>query len=57
MAVILLIEACLIPIMSILAFIVGFNINAPKKIGIKKKEKKEKTEDEKMLERIENAHI
>ena len=53
----LLIAVSLIPIMSIIAFIVGFNLNAHKKIGIKKKAKEEKTEDEIMLERIEKAHI
>lgn len=53
----LIITSCLIPVMSIIAFIIGFNINATRKIGIKKKVKKEKSEDEKMLERIENAHI
>ena len=46
------------PIMTILAFIVGYNVNATKKICVPKKHKKEQpTEDEEMLERINNARI
>ena len=52
----LVILAFFCPVMSITAFIIGYNINASKKIfAIKKKHKK--TEDELLLERIENAHI
>lgn len=45
--------------MSIASFIIGYNINAPKKIMQmpKKQEEKEPTETEKMLERIENAQV
>ena len=54
----LMIMAVLLPIMSILSFIIGYNMNAHKKIGIPKKPKKEElTEDEEMLERINNARI
>ena len=48
----------LLPICTITAFVVGYNINAQKKImkpKLKKKEKK--TEDEIMLERIDNARV
>lgn len=48
----------LLPIMTISAFVVGYNVNAQKKIlKPKPKKKKEKTEDEIMLERIDNARI
>ena len=48
----------LLPIMTIAAFVVGYNVNAPKKI-LKPKPKKKagKTEDEIMLERIDNARV
>lgn len=52
--------AVLMPIMTIAAFIIGYNMNAPKKIKVapKKKEKeREMTEDEKMLERIDKARV
>ena len=48
----------LLPICTITAFVVGYNINAQKKIlKPKPKKKKEKTEDEIMLERIDNARV
>ena len=47
----------LLPIMTISAFVVGYNVNAQKKILKPKPKKKEKTEDEIMLERIDNARI
>lgn len=49
----------LLPVMSIAFFIIGYNMNAPKKIRVapKKEKKREQTEDEKMLERIDNARI
>ena len=51
--------AVLMPIMTIAAFIIGYNMNAPKKIRVapKKEEKRELTEDEKMLERIDKARV
>lgn len=49
----------LLPVMSIASFIIGYNLSAPRKIRVtpKKKEKKELTEDEKMLERIDKARV
>jgi hypothetical protein len=52
--------AILMPILVIWAFIIGYNMNAPKKIKVtpKKKEKeRELTEDEKMLKRIDEARV
>ena len=55
----LLAMSFLMPILVIWAFIAGYNMNAPKKIRVapKKEKKREQTEDEKMLERIDNARI
>ena len=54
----IIILAALLPIMSISSFIIGYNVNAPKKVFVpKKKETHEKTEDEIMLERIDNARV
>lgn len=48
----------LMPILCIASFVVGYNVNAQKKIlKPKPKAKKEKTEDEIMLERIDNAKV
>lgn len=56
--IIIAVLAALLPIMSISSFIIGYNINAPRKImKPKPKKKKEMTEDEKMLERIDKARI
>ena len=51
--------ALMTPIMTVSAFIVGYNVNAPKKITMPKlkKEEKQKSEDEIMLERIDKARI
>ena len=54
----LIIMSVLTPILCIASFIVGYNVNAPKKImKIRKKSKEELTEDEKMLQRIDNAKV
>ena len=56
--VMLIIMSVLTPILCIASFIVGYNVNAPKKImKIRKKSKEELTEDEKMLQRIDNAKV
>lgn len=47
----------LMPVTAITAFVIGYNINAQKKIFRIPKKKPEKTEDEIMLERIDNARI
>ena len=60
MELVLISMAILMPILVIWAFIIGYNMNAPKKIKVapKKKEKKrEMTEDEKMLKRIDEARV
>ena len=54
----IIVLAALLPIMSISSFLIGYNVNAQKKIFVpKKREKREQTEDEKMLERIDNARV
>ena len=54
----IIVLAALLPVMSIASFIIGYNVNAQRKILVpKKKEERELTEDEKMLERIDNARI
>ena len=54
----IIVLAALLPIMSISSFLIGYNVNAQKKIFVpKRKEKREQTEDEKMLERIDNARV
>lgn len=57
--IIIVILAALLPIMSISSFIIGYNMTAPKKVHIKrkKKEEREMTEDEIMLDRIDKARI
>ena len=54
----IIVLAALLPVMSISSFLIGYNVNAQKKIFVpKKKEKREQSEDEKMLERIDNARV
>ena len=54
----IIVLAALVPILSISSFVIGYNVNAQKKVLVpKKKVKREMTEDEKMLERIENAKV
>ena len=55
----LLAMSLLMPILVIWAFIAGYNMNAPKKIKVtpKKKKERELTEDEKMLKRIDEARV
>lgn len=54
----IIVLAALLPVMSISSFLIGYNVNAPRKIlAPKKKEKREMSEDEKMLERIDNARV
>lgn len=54
----IIVLAVLIPAMSIASFIIGYNVNAQKKIfKPKPKEKKGMTEDEIMLDRIDKARI
>jgi type IV secretory pathway component VirB8 len=54
----IIVLAALLPIMSISSFLIGYNVNATKKVFVpKKKETHEKTQDEIMLERIDNARV
>ena len=56
--IIIVILSALLPVMSITSFVIGYNINAQRKIfKPKKKAEREQTEDEKMLERIDNARV
>lgn len=56
--IIITVFAVLMPVMCIASFVIGYNVNAQKKIlRPKPKAKTEKTEDEKMLERIDNAKV
>lgn len=59
MELVLISMAILMPILVIWAFIAGYNMNAPKKIKVtpKKEKKREMTEDEKMLKRIDEARV
>ena len=58
MAIALIVMSALMPILTITAFVIGYNVNADKKIlRIKRRKKEEKTEDEKMLERIDSARV
>lgn len=52
----IIILSALLPIFTITAFIIGYNINATKKI-FKRKTKHKPTEDEKTLEWIDKATV
>lgn len=54
--IIIAIMSALMPIMTITAFVIGYNCNAPKKI-LKKSKKHKPTNDEIMLERIDKATV
>ena len=55
--IVIVVMAVLLPIMSILSFLVGYNVNAPKKIFKVKGKKRDLSEDEKMLQRIDEATV
>lgn len=55
--IVITILSVLLPIMTIAAFVIGYNTNATRKILKPKPKKREQTEDEKMLERIDNARV
>ena len=52
----IIVLAALLPIMSITFFIIGYNVNANKRIFVPKKKRKP-TADEIMLERIDKATV
>ena len=52
----IIVLAALLPIMSITFFIIGYNVNATKRIFVPKKKHKP-TKDEIMLERIDKATV
>lgn len=53
----MLVMTVLTPVLCIASFIVGYNINAQKKIFTPQKKKIKPTEGEIMMERIENAQV
>lgn len=54
----IIVLAALLPIMTIAGFVIGYNVNAPRKIfKLPVKEKSEPTQDELMLERIDKARV
>lgn len=55
--IIIAILAALLPIMTITAFIIGYNVNATHKMFKPKQKKRKPTEDEIMLERIDKATV
>jgi hypothetical protein len=55
--IVLTVLAVLLPICTITAFIIGFNVNATHKIFKPKQKKRKPTEDEIMLERIDKATV
>lgn len=54
--IVIVILSALLPIMTITAFVIGYNCNAPKKI-LKIQKKRKPTKDEIMLERIDRATV
>lgn len=46
----------LIPIMSIVFFVIGYNVNAPRKLLFRRR-KNEKTEYERKMEQIDNVSL
>lgn len=55
--IVIIVLAALLPIMTIAGFIVGYNINAPRKIFRLPQKKAEPTADEIMLDRIDKATV
>ena len=54
--IVIIILACLLPVFSITAFIIGYNVNAQKKIFVKPK-KAEPTPEQELLDRIDRAEV
>ena len=53
----LIVMSALLPIASITAFVIGYNVNADKKIFRRKPKPAPPTDDELMLDRIDNAKV
>lgn len=53
----IIVLACLLPIFAITGFVIGYNVNAPKKIFKMPQKKAEPTADEIMLDRIDKATV
>lgn len=53
----IIVLAALLPIMTIAGFVVGYNVNATRKIFKMPAKKKEPTADEIMLDRIDKATV
>lgn len=56
MVIALIVMSALLPVMTITAFVIGYNVNAEKKI-LRRKKKEKPTEDEILLKRIDNARV
>ena len=54
--IVIIVLACLLPVFSITAFIIGYNVNAQKKIFVKPKKVKPTPEQE-LLDRIDKAEV
>lgn len=52
----LIISCMLIPIMSIVFFVIGYNVNAPRKLLFRRRKPK-KTEYERKMEQIDNVSL
>lgn len=55
--IIIAVLSILMPVLAITAFVIGYNVNAPRKILRLPEKKRKPTEDELMLERIEKAQV
>lgn len=55
----LIVSCMLIPIMSIVFFVIGYNVNAPRKLLFRrrKRRKPKKTEYERKMEQIDNVSL
>ena len=53
----IIVLAALLPVMTIAGFVVGYNVNAPRKLFRMPAKKAKPTENEIMLERIDRATI
>lgn len=54
--IVIIVLACLLPVFSITAFIIGYNVNAQKKIFVKPK-KVAPTPEQELLDRIDKAEV
>ena len=57
MGIALIVLACLLPVFTITAFIIGYNVNAQKKIFKLPKKAEDPTPEQEMLDRIDKATV